>query len=427
MNLLNTGLNRGGIYRAQLFTENGETYAYIPGLSKLNTDEATVKNLSKIQWCAYNIESTLMENIKNPCWIMFENGDVRRPVCISYAIIGGGNLSEDVSSDENYKNYSTIIADGFININGLLNDDRNSKYLKSTNIYEIPQAITYEFGKSYFESYLNTSAVKNTSWFKNIKSNVQWNNKNIGGKSYELACAGEAVLVATTKKFGTVGDYMMVHFTNGTYLPCIKFDEKDENGQEPHANEWGHWESISNSNRISILEIAGKNSGTFNIYNVTIDYIVNLGINIANDTKTCKSYEKMLDVVNKKIDASKTNGNNIVNTAKKYLGVKYEWGGTTPKAFDCSGFTYYVYKECGINISRTSELQYASGNFVNKNDLQAGDLVFFKGSDGSSINPGHVGIYIGNNEYIHSPRTGDVVKISVLSDRLDYVGAKRYK
>ena len=118
-------------------------------------------------------------------------------------------------------------------------------------------------------------------------------------------------------------------------------------------------------------------------------------------------------------------GNSLVDTAKKYLNTPYVWGGATPKGFDCSGLMQYVYKQNGINISRTSQEQFKNGTAIDKSNLQPGDLVFFKGSDGTASAPGHVGMYIGNNQYIQAPKTGDVVKISNLSGRGDYVGARR--
>ena len=118
-------------------------------------------------------------------------------------------------------------------------------------------------------------------------------------------------------------------------------------------------------------------------------------------------------------------GNSFVNTAKKYLGTPYVLGGETPSGFDCSGLMQYVMKQNGISIPRTSQEQFKTGTAVSQNNLQAGDLVFFKGSDGTSTSPGHVGMYVGNGQYIQAPKTGDVVKISNLSGRNDYVGARR--
>lgn len=118
-------------------------------------------------------------------------------------------------------------------------------------------------------------------------------------------------------------------------------------------------------------------------------------------------------------------GQQIVNTAEQYLGTPYAWGGESPSGFDCSGLVQYVYDKVGYALNRTSQEQFSQGTPVSKAELQSGDLVFFAGSDGTLNSPGHVGIYVGGDEYIQSPRKNDVVKVSNLSDRNDYAGARR--
>ncbi|GAA0179700.1 NlpC/P60 family protein [Clostridium sediminicola] len=112
----------------------------------------------------------------------------------------------------------------------------------------------------------------------------------------------------------------------------------------------------------------------------------------------------------------------IVAYASNYLGRPYRWGATGPNSFDCSGFTSYVFAHFGVNLPRTSRSQGTVGSYVSKSKLKPGDLVFFA-KPGRAIH--HVGIYVGNNSYIHSPQTGDVVKISSLSSRSDYYTARR--
>ena len=98
-------------------------------------------------------------------------------------------------------------------------------------------------------------------------------------------------------------------------------------------------------------------------------------------------------------------GNAIVDYAYKFLGTPYVYGATGPNSFDCSGFTQYVFKNAaGINLSRTTYTQINEGVPVSRENLQPGDLIF--------THAGHVGIYVGNNQFIHAPRTGDVVKVS---------------
>lgn len=103
---------------------------------------------------------------------------------------------------------------------------------------------------------------------------------------------------------------------------------------------------------------------------------------------------------------------------KSKLGTPYLWGGTGPR-YDCSGLMMKAYASVGISIPRTSKQQSTFGKSVSKSNLQIGDLVFF----GSPVH--HVGMYCGNNQYIHAPKTGDVVKISSLSGRKDYTCARR--
>lgn len=114
----------------------------------------------------------------------------------------------------------------------------------------------------------------------------------------------------------------------------------------------------------------------------------------------------------------------VLNYAAQFLGVPYVYGGSTPSGFDCSGFTSYVFKNTVGSIPRVAQAQYDATTRVSRDDLLPGDLVFF-GSSTSSIS--HVGIYVGSNQFIHAPNTGDVVKYSSLtgSYATRYQGAGR--
>ncbi|HEX6922706.1 MAG TPA: S-layer homology domain-containing protein [Bacillales bacterium] len=114
--------------------------------------------------------------------------------------------------------------------------------------------------------------------------------------------------------------------------------------------------------------------------------------------------------------------NDIVRIAKQYIGVPYQWGGTTPSGFDCSGFVGYVFDKVGVNLPRTSSQMWGRGERVS--NLKQGDLVFFNTS-GSGIS--HVGIYIGHGDFISA--TSDGVEVAPVHGRYywgsKYVGAKR--
>ena len=114
----------------------------------------------------------------------------------------------------------------------------------------------------------------------------------------------------------------------------------------------------------------------------------------------------------------------IIATAKQYIGVPYVWGGSTPSGFDCSGCVKYVFAKHGISLPRTSKEQYTVGKWVSQSSLQPGDLVFYNTS-GSGVS--HLGIYIGNGQFIHASSSRGVM-ISEMSNSYwsaRYYGARR--
>jgi cell wall-associated NlpC family hydrolase len=127
-----------------------------------------------------------------------------------------------------------------------------------------------------------------------------------------------------------------------------------------------------------------------------------------------------VDYVPPPADASR--GAQVVSIAMQYLGIPYVWGAADPSVgFDCSGLTSYVFAKIGVSLPHYAAAQYGYGSAVSKDQLQPGDLVFFRGL-------GHMGMYIGGGNMIHAPHTGDVVKISPLSDPYyvaNWVGARR--
>jgi cell wall-associated NlpC family hydrolase len=110
----------------------------------------------------------------------------------------------------------------------------------------------------------------------------------------------------------------------------------------------------------------------------------------------------------------------VIGIAMQYIGVPYVWGGASPSGFDCSGFVMYVFGRMGVSLPHSTYALWGVGVPVSRDQLAAGDLVFFNGL-------GHMGIYMGGGNFIHSPHTGDVVKVSSMSGwyASTYVGARR--
>ena len=148
--------------------------------------------------------------------------------------------------------------------------------------------------------------------------------------------------------------------------------------------------------------------------NLNLDYFMGLAHHVP------QAVEKVQATVQKQVHETekaavppsppvKTREGKLIETANRYQGVPYVYGGTTPDGFDCSGFTSYVYREAlGQEIGRTTWAQMATGQQISATDAQVGDvLVFFGGN--------HVGIYLGNGQFIHAPQPGDVVSVSSLA------------
>ena len=123
---------------------------------------------------------------------------------------------------------------------------------------------------------------------------------------------------------------------------------------------------------------------------------------LANEkTAQAKAEEAKAQAVKKVSEAEQ-----ITQYAKKFLGVPYVWGGSSPSGFDCSGLTSYVYRHVlNKEIGRTSTNQIANGKHVATSQAKVGDVLVFLGGS-------HVGIYLGNGQFIHAPQAGEVVAIS---------------
>ncbi len=165
---------------------------------------------------------------------------------------------------------------------------------------------------------------------------------------------------------------------------------------------------------LSSKEKAQKEAETLRSSGTIPDYFI-VGPNDYRTTKSGKNGKMFLR-------------NEIVERAEGFIGVPYRWGGSSPRdGFDCSGFTMAVYRLNGLNLPRSSSAQWTAGSRVDRHQLSKADLVFFATSGGKRIS--HVGIYVGENKFIHAPGRNKRISVSSLSNtyfKQRYVGARSY-
>ena len=194
-------------------------------------------------------------------------------------------------------------------------------------------------------------------------------------------------------------------------------------------------DEIDSLSRNDKVEIIGKVDGWYQInLNGKKGYISSKYI---SDTKTIETTSRGGNSIKAEnitpmeeqetTDTETTEKIAVVEYAKQYLGYRYVPGGGTPSTgFDCSGFTSYVYKHFGISLSRASKDQAKNGTAIEINNLQLGDILIFNNTANTAI--GHVGIYVGDNNFIHASNPSEGVKITSLSSsyyKSRYVGARR--
>ena len=245
----NQGLS--GIYRCRLIILNdNDIRAYIPGISNVNQYNSVeeleanlstlAKSLPKIQWCAYNVESIDINNLDNdsrgPIYIMFENGDIQRPVVLSYSIIGGGDTSLQDNSDNYNVNETNEYVDTFSNdsiqrVIDIWHQDCNGKlYGRGINQYDCSSSIAH----SYYKAGLTKVSSFNTSSFAIDYKSYGFEKINVSRSDLQ---PGDVLLRS---------GHMCMYLGNGNYThsnPAVK----------PHSN----FEGPDNSTYTSIYRYKG--------------------------------------------------------------------------------------------------------------------------------------------------------------------------
>ena len=159
----------------------------------------------------------------------------------------------------------------------------------------------------------------------------------------------------------------------------------------------------------SVVEIVAEQEGWYQIADgyISADYITII------DAAEAAAYNSV---------------SSVVEYAKQFLGYPYVYGGTSPRGFDCSGFVKYVFAHFGVKMNRTASAQMDNGTPVSMNNLIPGDVVFFKKPGSSASRASHVGIYIGNGQFIHASTSSTGVIISKMSSAYytsGFVGGRR--
>ena len=230
---------------------------------------------------------------------------------------------------------------------------------------------------------------------------------NKGDKVEYLGTSGSWVQVKYDNKTGYVygsyvGDYSYTKYVIATTL----------NVRSGAGTSYSVLGSLSKGIKVEV--ISTTNGWSKINYNGSIGYVSSQYL---SSSSTDSSTSITLSSVNK-----------VISLAKSLLGKSYVWGAQGPSTFDCSGFTYYVFKNAAnITLPRVSQDQSTYGTYVSKSNLKVGDLVFFDTNGANDGNVSHVGIYLGNNQFIHASSSKGKVVISEMSSYYSgaYVNARR--
>ena len=231
---------------------------------------------------------------------------------------------------------------------------------------------------------------------------------NKGDKVEYLGTSGSWVKVKYNNKTGYVyGSYVGNYATITHYVTATTLNVRSGAGTS--------YSVLGSLSKGTKVEVISTTNGWSKInYNGSIGYVSSQYL---SSSSTDSSTSTTSSSVNK-----------VISLAKSLLGKSYVWGAQGPSTFDCSGFTYYVFKNAAnITLPRVSQDQSTYGTYVSKSNLKVGDLVFFDTNGANDGNVSHVGIYLGNNQFIHASSSKGKVVISEMSSYYSgaYVNARR--
>ncbi len=251
-----------------------------------------------------------------------------------------------------------------------------------------------------------------------------------GDKVSYFETVGEwARITTSTDKNGYVLAQYLVDSADKTIKPVVKYVNADKlNVREKATKDSKLITSITRGDKVTYYETEGEwariTTWTDKSGYVLAKYLVSSADKVEKTVSRSTSTTAGSGAAQPQSVEGQTLADKIVEYSKKFLGVPYVWGGHSPKGFDCSGFTYYVFAQFGIKLP-TSSYAYASlGTKVSRSELQKGDILLWDIDRNGTV--GHVGIYIGNGMFIHaSSSKGKVVTRSLATYSEKYLGARR--
>ena len=353
-------------------------------------------------------------------------------VCTTVGIRNAGNTTVQLMSDSESENLNVNEDDAFLaqeGTDGLSSDDissnmhegdayDNSRQISSTSgtlEYDNPQEITDIQSTEDDTSLQEQQSISDTVTpvYKYVNVSLLNVRKGPGSETEKVTMLPKATRVQCFSEDGewvkittddNIEGYVFAEYLSDTAPPVYKFVIVNAvNIRKGPSTDTEKLGTISFGNKIQVFE--QSNDYVRILTNDGVEgYVWNeyIGDEIVLASRSSSGQYYNSDLASK-----------IIDYAKQFVGVPYVWGGSTPNGFDCSGFTWYVFKKFNINVPRTAQEYSGVGTKISRDNLKPGDVLLFDRNNDYRL--GHVGIYLGNDKFIHaSSRRGKVV-ITTLS------------